>query len=95
MRSPSFLLASAATLAIAACGILQFGVGYDIAEQLVPGSPTGGLLDGNPVEIPLDLDLTAQTDARSTGPAQHVYLTSFTLSVTATANLGLSVAGAF
>jgi hypothetical protein len=77
-------LTLAVSLALAGCGAIHFGIGYDIPEQLVMGSSDGGALDGELVPVPLDIDLSAETAARGTGPAQHIYLTSFTLSVTAT-----------
>ena len=42
------------------------------------------MLGGSLVQIPLNIDLSSETAARGTGPAQHVYLTDFTLSVTST-----------
>jgi hypothetical protein len=71
-------------LALLACGIASFPYGYDIPEQRVPGSPVGALLGGTLIDIPLNIDLSAETAARGTGPAQHVYLTGFTLRVTST-----------
>jgi hypothetical protein len=77
---------------IAACGprgFGSFGFGYETGEQVVPGSPVAGLL-GNLVDapIPLDIDLEAETAAHATGVAQHVYLTSLSLDLTATAEPG-------
>jgi hypothetical protein len=85
MRAPTLVIGCLSlALTTAGCGVIQFGMGYDIGEQLVEGSPTGGAL-GDLGAIPIDINLTTETSARGTGPAQHIYLTSFTLSVTATA----------
>ena len=70
---------------VSGCGLAQITIGYDIAEQRVPGSPLGGLLGATLLDTPIDVDLAAETAARDTGPAQHVYLESFSLAVTATA----------
>lgn len=72
------------TLAISGCGVTRFGTGYDIEERTVPGSVAGALLGDDEVELPLAIDVTTETTARGTGPARHIYLTSFTLSVTST-----------
>ncbi len=66
------------------CGLAQFPLGYDIGEQVVPGSPLGPVLGGTLVDVPINIDLSAATAARGTGPAQHVYLTDLTLAVTTT-----------
>jgi hypothetical protein len=71
-------------LALAACGIARFSIPYELAEQRVTGSPLGGLL-GPVIDIPIDIDLSAETAARDTGPAQHVYLTGLSLAITPTA----------
>lgn len=66
------------------CGVASFPYGYDIAEQHVPGNPLAPLLGPTLLDTPLNLDLAAETAARGTGPAQHVYLTELTLRVTST-----------
>lgn len=71
-----------ATITLLACGIARFTIGREIPEQRVEGSPLGGLLGPVSVPIPLAVDLAAETGARSTGPAQHVYLVALSLSVT-------------
>jgi hypothetical protein len=71
-------------LSSAGCGIASFPYGYDIPEQHVPGNPVGPVLGGMLVDLPLDIDLSAATAAQGTGPAQHVYLTDLTFSVTST-----------
>lgn len=80
----SLLCALGLGLVVSGCGITRFGLGYDVAEQVVPGSVVGGLLGADPIQIPINVDLATETSARGTGPARHVYLTSFTLSVTTT-----------
>lgn len=67
-------------------GVISFRVHRDIDEQLVEGSLLGGLLGSLlPGAFAIDLDLEEETRARSTGPAQHVYLTELTLAITPTA----------
>jgi hypothetical protein len=89
-RHLPFAFLALSSLALAGCifdtGRLgSFTLGYAIAEQTIEGSPLGGLLGGfGDVPIPLDIDLAAETAARDTGPAQHVYLQSLTLSITPT-----------
>ena len=80
LRSSALVLAA---LALGGCGIARFSIPYEITEQRVMGSPLGGLL-GPVVDIPIDIDLTAETAARDTGPAQHVFLTELTLAITTT-----------
>jgi hypothetical protein len=80
--SPSLL--ALALVLTPGCGVASFPYGYDIAEQHVPGSPLGSLLGPSLIEVPLTIDLSAETAARGTGPAQHVYLTDMTLRVTST-----------
>lgn len=72
-------------IALPGCGLARFTLGQDIAEQQIEGNPLGGLLGPLVLPIPLDVDLAAETAARGTGPAQHVYLGALTLSVTPTA----------
>jgi hypothetical protein len=84
LRFPFVVASTLTCLSVAGCGIASFPYGYDIAEQRVPGSPLGPVLGGTLIDIPLNIDLSAETAARGTGPAQHVYLTDFTLSVTGT-----------
>ncbi len=71
-------------LALPGCGLARFTLGRDIAEQRVDGNPLGGLLGSLVLPIPIDVDLAAETTARGTGPAQHVYLGALSLSVTST-----------
>lgn len=75
------------TLCVGGCaGVGDFPVEVSVQEQRVEGSPLGGLLGGVfDVPIPLDVDLTAETAARDTGPAQHVRLSELSLSITGTA----------
>lgn len=68
-------------LAAAGCaGFLMFRVTESIEEQRVSASQIGPVLT-----MPITLDLEAETAARDTGPARHVYLETLTLSVTTTA----------
>jgi hypothetical protein len=67
--------------------IVSFPVRYDLDEQTVEGNLLGGLLGSLlPLGISLDVDLEAETRARDTGPAQHVFLTELTFRITATAD---------
>lgn len=77
-----FPLLAALLVLLPGCGLARFTLGYDSAEQRVTGSPLGGLLGPIALPIPLDIDLAAETAARDTGPVQHVFLVSMTLSVT-------------
>jgi len=66
-----------------ACGGISFDVSQDLPEQTVKGSPLGGILPSFfPSPIPLSIDLQAQTQKMGTGPAQHAYLKTLTLSAT-------------
>lgn len=70
-------------LALAGCGGIPFDVGQDLPEQRVPGSPIGGLLPSFiPTPIPLTIDLRAETQKRSTGPARSATLKELTLTAT-------------
>lgn len=60
--------------------MLPIHQGYDIAEQRVPGDPLGGLLT-----MPIDVNIDTESSGRDTGPADSVYLESFTLRITPTA----------
>jgi len=67
-------------------GILSFPIHETIDEQTVNGSPIPAALGGAfPFMIPMNIDLSAETAARGTGPANHVYLRSLSLDITATA----------
>jgi hypothetical protein len=77
-------LLTAVALTSASCGVIPLHTGYDLAEQRVMGSPVGGL-GGTLLDMPIEVDIDAETAARDTGPAESVYLTSFTLSITPTA----------
>lgn len=63
-------------------GVLSFPIDKPIDEQLVEGSPLAAFF---PFAIPMNVDLSAETAARGTGPANHVYLTSLSLDITTTA----------
>lgn len=71
-------------LALAGCGLGRFDVSRDFAEEMVPGSPLGGLLGPISIPIPITIDLAAETEARHTGPVQHVRLEALSLTITAT-----------
>jgi hypothetical protein len=72
-------------LAISGCGAIGFDLPIELREQHIEGSVLGGVLGGVfEVPIPLDIDLQAETQARDTGPAQHVRLAALTLSITTT-----------
>lgn len=77
------LLLSWPLVPAASCGLVAFDVAQPVPEQVVPGSPIGGL--GLPLtlfEIPFDVDLEAQTKAQGTGPARSVRLKQVTLVTT-------------
>jgi len=65
------------------CGA-SFTFDYDVPEQAVQGSLLGNLLGPTLLDVPLEIDLQAQTEAHDTGPARHVYLSSLTLDLTTT-----------
>lgn len=69
--------------------LLSFTVARSIPEQTVEGNLLGGLL-GSLLGVPIaiELDLEEETRARDTGPAQHVYLTDLTFTITPTAEAG-------
>jgi hypothetical protein len=77
-------LASLALVLVACSSVGGFSYGQDIAEQQVRGNPLGSVLGANLLQIPLNVNVDAQTAARGTGPAQHVYLTDLTFRITAT-----------
>ena len=68
----------------AGCSLADFDVDQPIVEQRVQGSgipaPLAALFP-----LPLDLDLAAEIQKRTTGPIDRVSLASLTLSITATA----------
>lgn len=78
----SFVLLALPVVSACDGGILRFRVHESIDEQLVEGSPLATFV---PVDIPIDVDLAAETQARNTGPASHVFLRSLTLDITDTA----------
>ena len=79
---PRHALVLAPMIAAAGCaGFLMFRVSEPIAEQRISASQLGPILE--PMTLALDLD--AETAARDTGPARHVYLETLTLTVTPTA----------
>ena len=65
------------------CGIADFDIEQPIPEQRVQGSglptPLAALFP-----LPLDLDLSAEIEKRTTGPIDSVSLASLTLSITPT-----------
>lgn len=65
------------------CGIADFDIEQPIPEQRVQGSglpaPLAALFP-----LPLDLDLSAEIQKRTTGPIDSVNLTSLTLTITPT-----------
>lgn len=85
------LLASFGTLGIAmsfvlaSCAPVGFDIDVPLDEQVVPGSPLGGLLGGFfEVPIALTVDIAAETAARDTGPAKAVRLAGLYLEITTT-----------
>ena len=84
MRLPTALCALPLVLfGLLGCGGIPFDVGQDLVEQRVPGSPIGGILPSFiAVPIPLTIDISAETQKRSTGPARSAQLKSLTLRAT-------------
>lgn len=73
------------TLAAGCSELLTFEVSELIGEQRVPGDPTGGVLtDLLGADVPIQLDLSAESAARNTGPISRVTLRSLSFSITAT-----------
>ncbi len=72
-------------LTLAGCGLVSFDVTQAIPEQVIQGSPLGGLLPVGLFQIPMQIDIEQSTKARGTGPASAAYLRSVTLAITAPA----------
>ena len=73
-------------LLAAGCGVVDFTIERPIPEQRVAGSVVSGVLgDFFASPIRLDVDVQAETEARDTGPAQAIHLTTFELAITDTA----------
>lgn len=83
---PLRTLALGVVVFVAGCthGFPSFELTLGIDEQRILGSPLGGPL-ADTVPIPLEIDLGAETEARDTAPAEHVYLTALHFDVTTTA----------
>jgi hypothetical protein len=84
MRARSVTRAVALVGLAAACGVLSFDVDQPIPEQVVQGSPLGGLAGVLPpalFQVPITIDLESTTRARGTGPATAAHLKSVTLSI--------------
>jgi hypothetical protein len=79
-----FLQATALGLA-PGCGLIGFDVKQMVPPQTVQGSPLGALLPGGLFQIPLNIDLAAQTKAMGTGPASSAHLKTLSLAVTSPA----------
>jgi hypothetical protein len=80
----SLLGALASAVVLSGCGGLDlFAIEAPIEEQTVMGSPVGGAL-GTVVDIPLNVNLEQETEARDAGPVDAVTLTSLTLRITET-----------
>jgi hypothetical protein len=63
------------------CGLVSFDIEERIPEQTVQG----GLLSVLPAglfDLPLNIDIAAQTKARGTGPASSAHLSQVTLAIT-------------
>jgi hypothetical protein len=85
MRSTGWVVGSfALACLLSSCGVLRVGRSFDLGEQLIEGSPAELDGEGAPIPMPLTFDVIAETPARTAAPATHVYLASFTLSVTST-----------
>jgi hypothetical protein len=84
---PAILLSVAVALlpALAGCGLVSFDVGQDVPPQTIMGSPIGALVPATLFSLPLNIDLSAETASRGTGPAKSANLTSLTLSVSSPA----------
>src|SRR5438094_8448154 len=83
MRAHDLLVPLA--LALAGCGGIGFDVTQDLPEQTVMGAVnplTGIIPDFLAQPVPINIDLTAETKKRNTGPASHAYLTALSLSAT-------------
>ncbi len=83
MRSLTF----ATCAVLAGCGVADFDIDQDIAEQQVTGSALPGPLAAL-FPIPLDFDISAKIKEMETGPIDSVTLSSLELSITATAEPG-------
>jgi hypothetical protein len=70
-------------LLAASCGTVGFDVEQPIPEQVVGGSPLGGLLPLGLFQVPLQVDLEASTKAQGTGPADSAHLKAMSLQITA------------
>src|SRR5438105_2021722 len=79
----AFLKAAGLGLVAPACGVIGFDVNQDVPAQTVMGSPIAALLPVTLFQLPLTLDIQAQTMAMGTGPASSAHLKSFALTVTA------------
>jgi hypothetical protein len=68
-------------LSLSSCGLVSFDIEEPIPEQVVQGSPVGALLPLSLFQIPLRIDVAAQTAAKGTGPASGAHLKAITLSI--------------
>jgi hypothetical protein len=77
------VLGAAVTLlpALTGCGLVSFDVSQDVPPQTIMGSPLGALVPATLFSLPLNIDLSAETTARGTGPAKSANLSSLTLSI--------------
>jgi hypothetical protein len=69
---------------VSGCGIADFDITEDIAEQRVAGSPLPGPL-ATLFPLPLEIDISAKIKAMHTGPIDRVTLSSLRLRITDTA----------
>lgn len=70
-------------VALSGCGAIAFDLEQAIPEQTVQGSPLGGLLPSFlPTPFKMTLDVSAETQKRSTGPATSAGLKAISFSAT-------------
>lgn len=81
-RVPSLTFVAILAAAQLSCGLVSFDVEQPIPPQTVQGSPLGALLPAGFFDLPITINLEAETSARGTGPASSANLKSLTLRIT-------------